>query len=217
MKAEEKQQLIYGGLCWVAFAVILLALVDGRTWVAALDRLGYQLTQPTTAGKTAIFRVLTRFGDPVNLQITTLFLMVFLWWRKKISDSLWYGALNFIGYTLVILVKYTIIRPRPSARLVKIGGYSFPSGHTFATTVFALTIVALLAPRLKRRWQRWLLTLVAVFFIILIMYSRVYLRAHYASDVTAGLLLAAGWWLIANAERHRCGEWLVKPIIGYFE
>lgn len=217
MKAEEKQQLIYGGLCWLAFIIILLALVDGRTWITTLDHFGYQLTQPTMPGKTTFFRIFTKFGDPVNLQIITLVLMVFLWWRKRISDSLWYGALNFIGYTLVILVKYTVTRPRPSARLVKISGYSFPSGHTFATTVFVLTIVALLTPVLKQRWQRWLLALVAAFFIILIMYSRVYLRAHYASDVTAGLLLAAGWWLITNAERHRCGEWLVKPLTYYFD
>lgn len=217
MKINQKRQLLYGGICWFAFAIILLALIDGRSWVTALDHFGYQLTQPTVTSKTTILKLVTSFGDPVNLQIATIVLMLFLWWRKRIADSLWFGAINFVGYTLVILVKYTVVRPRPSNRLVKISGYSFPSGHTFATTIFAFTLVALIYPRLKHRLIRWLTITVAIAFILLIMYSRIYLRAHYTSDVIAGLLLAVGWWLITNAERHRCAEWLLGPILYYFE
>lgn len=130
--------------------------------------------------------------------------------------SLWYGALQFVGYLLVIGVKYSVTRARPSNRLVHISGYSFPSGHTFATTIFTLTIVTLLWPHLRKHWLQWLVGLIASLFIILVMVSRVYLRAHYATDVSAGFFLALGWWLIANAEKQRFYNWLVKPIYDSF-
>lgn len=217
MKIDEKRQLLYGIICWALFAVILLAFLDGRSWVTAMDHFGYQLTQPTMPNKTSILRIITQFGDPFNLQVATLVLMVFLWWRKRIADSLWFGALDFVGYALVIIVKYTVMRPRPSDRLVRISGYSFPSGHTFATTIFILTLVTFICPLIKRKWVRALTTVIGALLILLIMYTRVYLRAHYASDVVAGLLLAAGWWLITNAERHRCAEWLLAPLKDFFD
>lgn len=128
---------------------------------------------------------------------------------------MWYGAVNFIGSLLLLMVKHTVLRPRPLHRLVKIGGYSFPSGHTFGTTVFVLTVVVLLWPLLRRHWQRWLVALLAAIIILTIMYSRVYLRVHYASDVMAGLLLAAGWFMFVTALRPRLHEWLTKPIVNY--
>lgn len=216
MTKNEKRRLEYGGGCWLLFAGFLLAIVTRQAWISTFDQFGYQLTQPTEPLKTTMMELITKCGDPFTLQVATLILMVLLWWRRRIADSLWFGALNFVGYTLVIIIKYTVVRPRPSNRLVQIGGYSFPSGHTFATTVFVLTLVALISPRLHRQWQHWLLSGLAVIAILLIMYTRVYLRVHFASDVCAGLLLAPGWWLITNAERHRCAEWLLRPFDDFY-
>lgn len=216
MTTAEKKLLWQGGLCWLGLVVLLVAVVSKQPWITSLDHFGYQLTQPSSPIKTMLIKQITKLGDPVNLQIATLALMVVLWWRKRIADSLWFGAINFVGYTLVIIIKYTIQRPRPSDRLITISGYSFPSGHTFATTVFILTLVALVRPYLHQRWEHWLMDCLAVLAILLIMYSRVYLRVHYASDVCAGLLLASGWWLITTAERHRCANWLLRPLRDFF-
>lgn len=212
---NSKRLLIGGGVCWLGFLIFMLAYLHGRAWLKSYDTFGYQLTQPATPAKTAFLRGLTTLGEPAVLGGATVALMLYLWWRQRISDSMWYGAVNFIGGLLLFAVKHTVLRPRPSHQLVSIGGYSFPSGHTFGMTVFVLTVVALLWPHLQRRWERWLLALLAAIIILAIMDSRVYLRVHYASDVTAGLLLAAGWFMLATTLRPHLHKWLIEPITTY--
>ncbi|WP_191363708.1 phosphatase PAP2 family protein [Limosilactobacillus oris] len=212
---NSKRLLIGGGVCWLGFLIFMLAYLHGRAWLKSYDTFGYQLTQPATPAKTVFLRGLTTLGEPAVLGGATIVLMLYLWWRRQIGDSMWYGAVNFIGSLLLFAVKHTVLRPRPSHQLVSIGGYSFPSGHTFGMTVFVLTVVALLWPHLQRRWERWLLALLAAIIILAIMDSRVYLRVHYASDVTAGLLLAAGWFMLATALRPHLHKWLIEPITTY--
>ena len=151
-------------------------------------------------------------GDPVTVGIITIGLMLLLWRRGRATDSVWYGMLQFIGYCLVILIKYSVTRLRPSFRLIDVSGYSFPSGHTFSTAIFIFTILALLLPYCKVKWQRVILGIVGALWIIIIMYSRVYLRAHFTSDVIGAFLLASGWWLLANSQRAIFFHWLQKPV-----
>ena len=80
-------------------------------------------------------------------------------------------------------------RGRPPLPLVDVVGYSFPSGHAVAgaATAAALVFVLLPAGRARRRWE-----LAAIAFAFVMAMSRVYLDAHWFSDVVAGVLLGAG-------------------------
>jgi membrane-associated phospholipid phosphatase len=68
-------------------------------------------------------------------------------------------------------------------------GFSFPSGHAVAgaATAVALVLVLLPAGPARRRWE-----LAAVAFAFVMAMSRVYLQAHWFSDVVAGVLLGTG-------------------------
>lgn len=97
-----------------------------------------------------------------------------------------------LGLTIagVGLLKEAIDRPRPGGALVGVEGDSFPSGHAAYSAlymVFAVT-VARVAPGLVARF-----TLVGVGLGIAaaVGLSRVYLRAHYLSDVLGGWALGA--------------------------
>jgi membrane protein DedA with SNARE-associated domain/membrane-associated phospholipid phosphatase len=98
-----------------------------------------------------------------------------------------------IGMVLTILLVHGIKawtdRPRPPGPLVSSSGSSFPSGHAAYATLYiwiAVTMALRVVPGITRR------TLVIVASIVLaalIGLTRVYLRVHWLSDVTAGWAL----------------------------
>lgn len=200
---KSKNFLSSGIACWLVFGVFLCSYLVHAPWIQFFDRWGYQLLQPTTTLRTTIYTAITHFGDPTTVFILTVLVALVCWWRHRLVLGSWYLGTQVVGYLLVIAVKYSVIRPRPTHQLVPARGYSFPSGHTFATTLFTLMIVALLRPHLHHRWQRILLSLVGAGWILAVMASRVYLRDHYPTDVFAGFLLATGWWLLTSLVMSR--------------
>jgi undecaprenyl-diphosphatase len=81
------------------------------------------------------------------------------------------------------LMKWLIDKPRPTLR-----GYGFPSGHVYGVTVFVIVVVYLVwAFRAPRRWQR-VARIAGILFVIAVGYSRIYVNAHWLSDVLGGLL-----------------------------
>lgn len=211
MKNKYKVSLGLG--CWLLFCLIMIGILTKANWIRTLDTIGYYLTQPTTQAKTAFLTEVTFLGDPITVMLVTVGLMLLLWRSKHPTDSVWYGMIQFIGYCLVILVKYSVVRIRPTARLINVSGYSFPSGHTFSTTIFTLTVITILYYFANNNWQKAIITLSGAVWIIIIMYSRVYLRAHFTTDVLGGLLLASGWWLLTMPLRYYFFHWLWKPIV----
>lgn len=110
------------------------------------------------------------------------------------------------GWFLNQLLKLLSGRPRPSATLVNVAGTfhfdSFPSGHVvffveFFGILFFFAYVLLKTGPLRRA------SLIASGLLIaLVGVSRVYLGAHWPSDV-AGAYLAGGIWLMLMIEVYR--------------
>jgi membrane-associated phospholipid phosphatase len=94
-------------------------------------------------------------------------------------------------------------RGRPPFPMVLTGGFSFPSGHAVAAaaTGVALVLAFFPADERRRRWE-WL----AVGFTFVMAMSRVYLAAHWFSDVVAGTLLGAGIAIFSAATVTECRD-----------
>ena len=141
------------------------------------------------------------FFVPTLLGITALGL--WLLWKRRREDALWLTLASFTGIAMSILLKPRLHRPRPSASLihkfVKDGGFSFPSGHVLTYVTIYGCIFWML--REHRNLRARLVKGLCVFLMVLVGPSRVYLGAHWTSDVLAsyalGFLLLSGiYWLL---------------------
>ncbi len=102
-----------------------------------------------------------------------------------------YAGCAFFSTTLsVTIVKILVQRLRPSLTDSAMQVMSFPSGHA-ARAVIVLGILALLAGWGRSARIRNTMVLSAVLLSVSVALSRVYLGAHWPSDVFAGAMLAA--------------------------
>ena len=130
---------------------------------------------------------ITKFGNVLTIIGIIIVLLVLLPKKEK------YLVLINSSITVIInnILKYSIRRPRPShIRLIKQGGYSYPSGHAMISiAVYGLLIYFIC----HKSWNRWLkvsLIVLLTLLIISIGISRIYVGVHYPSDIIGGYLLA---------------------------
>lgn len=107
------------------------------------------------------------------------------------------------------LIKTIIGRPRPSADLVEtftnLTSFSFPSGHVMFYTAFFGFLFFLVFTLLRSSFLRVILLIFLGLLILLVGPSRVYLGAHWATDVLGGYLLGS-LMLILGIRVYHWGE-----------
>lgn len=127
----------------------------------------------------------------VMLPLTLVVLAWLLWRRSWRTGGYWLAAVGF-SELLVQVLKWTLGRHRPLALYTGNEAFSFPSGHATVSTV-ALGFIAFLLAR--RQGTRWRLTVVALAaaYVALVATSRLYLGAHWLSDVAGGMSFGFAW------------------------
>ena len=97
------------------------------------------------------------------------------------------------------LLKIAVERERPALlpALTDFNGFSFPSGHALLASALYLTLAFIAQRTLRYRVGNFALA-TAILVIVVIAFSRVYLRVHFASDVVAGLALGICWALLVD-------------------
>ncbi len=109
---------------------------------------------------------------------------------------------------IVPLAKETFERPRPPlATSHHLTDFSFPSGHAFNAMLVYGMFFYLASVYVRPRWARWLVQGGCLWVIAVTPLQRVYVGAHWPSDVAAGMLLG-GLVLAGGIALHR---WSVAP------
>ncbi len=163
-----------------------------RRFMIAISEIGFpKISIPLTLGVAGIFLALRFRLEAIFILLTT-------------SSNL-----------LNVLVKRLIKRPRPTQELVTVvrvlNEPSFPSGHVMHYTNFFGLLIYLLATNWRSGKLRNTLIAICSALIVFIGPSRVYLGAHWPSDVMAGYLYGGLWFGGIMALYLRVKAWIHPP------
>jgi membrane-associated phospholipid phosphatase len=137
-----------------------------------------------------IAKVVTQLGALPTVIVLVLVTSIVLAERRRWAEiAVLVGGLALI-YMSVNVTKGALDRPRPANPLVDTSFASFPSGH--AAYAVAWIAVALVLTRRLGLITNAAVLLVAVAIAAVVGLTRIYLRAHYWSDVAAGWGLGCG-------------------------
>ena len=192
---QNKYRPFIASIYLVLFLILLILVKTNSTIVTSFDKFVQNLLLPiTNPTNTRIVEKITYLGGPRIAAILSIIVSLYMFIRHNFKAGIWSASTLVIGNLINILAKNLIQRPRPSDKLVAIGGYSFPSGHTFGTALFIFFVVFLIVPQIKDVTLRRILTFLGFLWILIIALTRVYLHVHYPTDTIASVLLVLFLW-----------------------
>jgi membrane-associated phospholipid phosphatase len=119
--------------------------------------------------------------------------LIYFYFTKHRKAALYLFFTTGIGVGLSTLLKLIVARPRPSSDLVnvfvKLSDFSFPSTHAATFAIVFGFLYYYLTIHHKNNPYNKLVRLVLALLIISVGISRIYLGAHWLSDVLAGYTL----------------------------
>ncbi len=153
---------------------------------------------------TAVMFVATFLGSTVAVIIISVVCGLYLIWEKHYYWAATFSICVIGGSLLNRLLKYLFRRPRPhfDDPILTLTSFSFPSGHTMMATVLFGAIAAYLFTRTRQTSQRVLIITAASLLILLVAFSRIYLGAHYLSDVLAAMAEGSAWLALCSTALH---------------
>jgi membrane-associated phospholipid phosphatase len=163
---------------------------------------------------TSFMQFITFFGNhnfliPVNILLVLYFLFI----KKHRWYSIKVPVIAIGGVLLMFLLKQIFNRPRPLTPLLEPAkGLSFPSGHALMSVSFYGLLILLVWENITDCFWKWLLTLFLIILIVLIGFSRIYLRLHYFSDVIAGFAMGVIWLFVCIWTTRRIERFSRKKI-----
>jgi len=138
---------------------------------------------------TKIMVLVGLMGDKLILLPTSTAIFVLFAWQKQ-----WRAALHWIAAIVLCagfayLVKQFSDYPRPLDVLSPNTSNGFPSGHAAVSVIF-FGFFSILISHNYPRWLRGVIYGVSLFLITAIVISRLYVGAHWFTDVLGGILIA---------------------------
>jgi membrane protein DedA with SNARE-associated domain len=194
--ANEDHPENYHQLTWLIFALVfallflvLFSSVIEENSLVIFNKPVFELLRSMRHPYSDRFFVaVTLLGDGMMLSISGFIIFIWLYFQKRHRDAFYWAAAIAIFLIVPNIIKNLIYFPRPSGLLHASSTSSFPSGHTFFSIVYYGFLATLIGTHLPTKYRRYPYTIAATL-ISLVAISRVYLGAHWLTDVLASLFL----------------------------
>ena len=203
---DRSKALIAAGVLWAIWGITILLVTQGSTegfdhsglllYRAGVDLqpLGGNMLEEAVRDVTALggFLLSTLAGGAAAIAL------LFLRLRR---EAMLFTITVVLGWALNAGMKLLVGRERPTLvpHLTEAAGYSFPSGHNFASAMIYIGMALAFASLSSRHSVRYTLIGSAMIISALIAWSRVMLGVHFPSDVIAGWTGGAAWAFTAAA------------------
>ena len=188
--------LVFLAIAWNVNAHAALVTLDAKvaTW----------LHGQATPVATAFFMGVTMMNSILGVTVMSLVFAAVLARMRE-----WYWMLTLAlavagGMLLNVALKdvYERARPHFDDPFVTLSTYSFPSGHTAGSVVLYGVLAAFLVSRFRDWPRRTACVTGAIVMVLLVAFSRMYLGAHYLSDVVAAICSSTAWLSLCLSAVH---------------
>ncbi len=189
---------LFGSIAAVALAIFaVLTVVVTTNPSLAFDAKAFQIAGDLrTPWLDKAARVVTTLGLIAIVGPAVGVAAVLLFVRRQRPRAVALAAGAALAWLSVWVTKAVVGRARPPEPLVHTSGKSFPSAHA-ANSVGWLALAIALTILIPTRAGRVAAVTAGALLAVLVGLSRIYLRAHYASDVLAGEALAVAMYALA--------------------
>lgn len=184
-------------LAFAALGFVRIAeAVTGEALIVQVDlAVANALHAAATPDGIAFLRFYTFLGGGRVLTALGLVVLVVLLVRRERVLAIGWAVASLGGGLLNGALKAVFERPRPTFAdpIASVEGWSFPSGHSMGTFIIVGMLAYLVYIRVRSPALRIALVALAMLWIALMGFSRMYLGAHYLSDVLAGFAAGTVW------------------------
>jgi undecaprenyl-diphosphatase len=195
--------IVAAGAIWLSSA-LLDAVLDNATLVRLDIAAATWIHSHVTATGTRVSQWISQIGSPTSMGVLAVIGGIVLLSRHSTTLLIAWIAAFAGGGTLEKILKIMVHRTRPvfTPTSPTEQSLSFPSGHSMMCLVgVGMLVYVLTVPgKLGRPW-RGIVTGLGASFVLAVGISRVYLGAHYPSDVVGGYAAGAGWVAICVGVR----------------
>ncbi|GAB4072862.1 phosphatase PAP2 family protein [Barrientosiimonas marina] len=190
-KLEAIPLILIGISCLLLFGVVAWGVYFDTSWLTSFDMSWIERIQGIVSeGKTAFITQITQLGNIRLIIALTVVMVIVLFYKRHYAEGLWLGGTILVCAAIIgKILKVIFDRDRPQfLQLVDKTAESFPSGHSLAATIFYGLIGLVIVLTVRQTWKKLAAGLLTLAWIVFLLITRIYLGAHFPSDVLAGFL-----------------------------
>lgn len=193
---KDKKNII---IIVLSLLFVILCILVKLDLLSNIDESVYKfITSNMNDTTTNIYKVITFFGSTIFMVgLCVLLLVLFIILKKNIYGYIISGTLIF-STIMNNVIKVIIRRERPIYMIVRETTFSFPSGHTMASVSMYGILIYLINKSNMNKKLKIILSIIIGMIPLMVATSRIYLGAHYFSDILGAIMLATIVLLIST-------------------